>query len=256
MARKSARISLTKQADLSCGSHRAWVYHPQRLIRSHEDFQIGFVPQTNLPLLHECRPGRAKRQQDGQGDAAPHPGHSLFQESFFVCRIKGFGDVQRVKNIYVETVIDADCGRAFAKVYPSEHAMNGVDILQDRVLPFYKRSRVAIGRVLTSSKRKYCGMAPIHPFETLLASSHIDHKILGPSCGMRSWPCEDFHRVLSKEFFIPAIRKNSYNSFGKLQQDLDAFVENYNHGRPNIDPYVVQVAQDLSRSRESGGMIG
>jgi len=236
MSTNTARISLPVETELSCGSHRVWVYYPQGLLPSHGGLQMSPVPETHLPFFHECRPGESNPEQQGDEHAAPYPGHSLFQESFFVCRVKDFGDVPHVGDIYVETVVDANCRLGFAKVYPSKNAMNGVDILQDRVLPFYERHAVTVGRVFTRSTREYCGLIPVHPFETLLATSHIEHPPLDPSSGMHNRPCEDFYLVLCREFFTPAIRNNSYKSFVKLQQDLDIFVENYNHERPNIDP--------------------
>jgi hypothetical protein len=231
----SARVSMTTEAEFSCGSQRVWVYYPQGLLPSHEHFQMGPVPDARLPLFHQCRPEELNPEQRGQEGAAPYRGHSLFQESFFVCRVKDFGDVPHVGDIYVETVVDANCRLGFAKVYPSKNAMIGVDILQDQVLPFYERYAVTIERVFTRSTRAYCGLAPVHPFETLLAASHIEHGSIDPRWGMHNQPCEDFYHVLCKEFFTPAIRNNSYKSFGKLQQDLDIFIENYNHERPCFD---------------------
>jgi hypothetical protein len=232
MSANTARILSTAEAELSYASHRVWAYYPHGLLPSHEHFQMGTVPETRLPFCHECRPGEVNPEPQRHEDAAPYREHLLFQESFFVCTVKDFGDLPSVRNIYVETVVDANSRLGFAKVYPSKNAMNAADILQDRVLPFYERYAVTIGRVCTRSTREYCGLPLIHPFETLLATSHIEHSSLHPGCGMHNQPCEDFYRVLCSEFFSPAIRNNSYKSFGKLQQDLDVFVEKYNHERP------------------------
>jgi hypothetical protein len=230
------------EAELSYDSRHAWVYFPQGLLPSHEHFQMSSVPETSLPLIHECRPGKSNPEPDELPDAAPFPGHSLFQESFFVCTIKGFADVPCIRDIYVETVVDANCGLSFAKVYASKNSMNGADILQDRVFPFYERYAVTIGNIFTRSTREYCGLAPVHPFETLLAISHVEHASIDSRWGTRNQPCEDFYHILCAEFFTPAIRKNTYMSFGKLQQDLDAFIEKYNHERP----YFVRASQKLT----------
>jgi hypothetical protein len=167
--------------------------------------------------------------------STPYPGRWLFQESFFVCTVKNFGDAPGVRDIYVETVVDTNCKLGFARVYPSINAMNGVDILKDQVLPFYNRYDAKIERIFTPSTRAYCGLAPIHPFETLLATSQIEHHSVDPRSWMHVRPSEDFHHALSAEFFTPAIRNNSYRSFDKLQRDLDIFVEKYNHERPYSD---------------------
>lgn len=175
--------------------------------------------------------------EPSRSSSSPNPGRWLFQESIFVCTVKNFGDAPRVRDIYVETLVDNNCKLGFAKVYPAKNVMNGVDILQDRVLPFYNPYDVKIERIFTPSTREYCGLAPFHPFETLLATSQIEHH----SVDLRSWmlvrPSDDFHHALRAVFFASAIRNNSYRSFDKLQRDLDIFVEEYNHERPYHDGY-------------------
>jgi|SRR5579872_2707563 len=223
------------EAELNCNSHHAWVYFPQGLLPLHEQIEIRPDPARCLPLIHECLPGKPNPAlaTTGLPDAAPFPGQSLSQESFLVCTIKGLADMPGIRDIYVETVVDAACGLAFAKVYPSRISMNGIDILLDRVFPFYKRYAVTIEKIITRSTREYCGLPPVHPFETLLSTSHVEHACIDARWGVRNQLCEDFYRILCAEFFTPAIRENNYMSFGKLQQDLDAFLEKYNHNRPN-----------------------
>lgn len=236
MSANTARNFLLVETELSCTSQRVWASYPHGLLPLHGHFQIGIIPETRLPFCHECRPGKVNAEPQSQTATAPYSERLIFQESFLVCTVKDFGDLPGVRDIYVETVVDANSRLGFAKVYPSKNAMNAADILQDRVLPFYERYAVTIARVCTRSTREYCGLPLIHPFETLLATSHIEHRSLHPGCGMRNQPCEDFYHVLCTEFFTPAIRNNSYKSFAKLQKDLDIFVEKYNHERPTIDP--------------------
>ena len=221
------------EAELSCNSHHAWVHFPQGLLPWHQDFQRSTEPGPAEVTIHGCRPAMPNREQDELPDAAPFPGLSLFQESFFVCTIRGVADVPGIRDIHVETVVDANCGLAFAKVYPCRNSMNATDILQDRVLPFYARHAISIGKIFTRSTREYCGLAPIHPFETLLSTSRVEHATIDSRWGMRNQPCEDFYRILYGEFFTPAIRSNSYLSFAALQRDLDVFLEKYNHERPS-----------------------
>src|SRR3984893_12020201 len=126
-----ARVSMPLESESNCGSHRVWVYYPHGLLPSHEYFQMGTVPETRLPFCHECRPGEVNpepQKQQKQKDAAPYPERLLFQESFLVCTVKDFGDLLSVGDIYVETVVDANCRLGFAKVYPSKNAMNAADI--------------------------------------------------------------------------------------------------------------------------------
>ena len=225
------------EAELSCNSHHAWVHFPQGLLPLHQDLQRRAEPGPAEATIHGCLPAMSNREQDELPDAAPFPGLSLFQESFFVCTIRGIADVPGIRDIHVETVVDANCGLAFAKVYPCRNSMNAADILQDRVLPFYARHAISIGKIFTRSTREYCGLAPIHPFETLLSTSGVEHATIDSRWGMRNRPCDDFYRILCGEFFTPAIRSNSYLSFAALQRDLDVFLEKYNYERaPSARP--------------------
>jgi hypothetical protein len=231
---KAPFLSIPAEAELNSNSHHAWVYFPQGLLPSHAHFQMASDMGPSLRPIHECIPVKSNPDTEpaGSADAAPFPGHSLFQESFSVCRIKPLADVPGIRDVYVETVVDGNCGLAFAKVYPSRNPMNGTDILRDRVFPFYERYGVTVRKIATRSTRQYCGLPPVHAFETLLSTSHVEHACIDSRWGMRNQPCEDFYRILCAEFFTPAIRGNTYVSFGKLQQDLDAFLEKYNHDRP------------------------
>jgi hypothetical protein len=210
---------------------RVWVYFPQGLLTSHTDLQLEPSEEARYPTFHECQPGHSNPMCPQQ-KAAVDAGHSVFQDSFFVCAVKDMSDLAHTKDIYLETVVDANCGLGFAKVYPSRSTINAIDILQDRVLPFYRRHGETIGNVFTRCTRQYCGVAAIHPFETLLATSHIQHRSLDPRNGAHGRPCDEFYSALSKEFFAPAIRRYSEISLTELQRDLDTFVEIYNHARP------------------------
>ena len=237
MTKNAPALSTPVEVEFNRNSHHARIYFPQGFLPSNEHFQVS--PDPEPTLIHECRPGKSnpnsEPEPDVSPDAAPFPGHSIFQESFFVCTIKGFADVPSIRDIYVETVVDANCGLAFAKVYPSRSPMNAVDILRERVFPFYERYAVTVWKITTRSTREYCGLAPVHPFETLLSASHVEHASIDSRWGTHHRPCGDFYHILCAEFFTPAIRNNSYMSFRKLQQDLDAFFEKYNHDRPYSD---------------------
>lgn len=161
-------------------------------------------------------------------DAAPYPGHSLFQESFFFCRIKNVGDDPGAGDIYVETAVDGNSRVAFAKVYSAQNAMNAMDLLKTRVAPFFESHGIAIERVFTRNSDEYCGLAPMHPYETFLITSHIQHLRMDRSGQSTNLLCGQFYHILQREFFAPALRKRFQQSLVTLQQDLDAFVETHN----------------------------
>jgi hypothetical protein len=78
---------------------------------------------------------------------SPRPGFLLGQDTYFVGTIKGVG------RIYQQTVVDTNCSYAFAKLYLSKVPMTAVDILNDRVLPFYEEHGVELEHLLTDNGR-------------------------------------------------------------------------------------------------------
>ncbi len=191
----------------------------------------GLDPLPGKPHFHAhpCVGGKSELGEKQEKEyVAFHDGHSLFQELFFFCTVKNVGDVPGTGCIYVETVVDRDSGIAFAKVYSAKNAMNAVDILASRVVPFFERQGVAIKEIHTRKTSEYCGLLPVHPFETFLATAHIQHLPMEQPGQPYSYLCEQFYRFLQKEFFLPALRSKFQLSLDDLQKGLDAFVETHN----------------------------
>jgi hypothetical protein len=63
---------------------------------------------------------------------APHPDHLLRQDTYFVGTMKGVGKIDQ------QTVFDAHNSQVFGKLYLSKAPMTAVDVLHDRVLPYYE----------------------------------------------------------------------------------------------------------------------
>jgi hypothetical protein len=151
-----------------------------------------------------------------------------------LCTIKNFGDDPGAGDIYVETAVDGHSRLAFAKVYSARSAMNAVDLFATRVIPWFKHYGVAVEHVITPERHEYCGLAPAHPFETLLATSQIQHLKTSRSGYTSSLECDQFFRILRQEFLSAALRKRFHQSLELLQEDLDAFVETYNSQRTGL----------------------
>jgi transposase InsO family protein len=143
----------------------------------------------------------------------------------FVGTIKGVG------KIYQQTVIDAHNSLVFAKLYLSKVPMTAVDVLDDRVLPFYEEHGVEVEHLLTDNGREYCGRPVGHPFEVYLAIQQIEHRRTHIGSPETNGSSERFPRTVKEEFYVVAFRKTFYDSLEQLQQDLDRYVEFYNGQR-------------------------
>lgn len=214
------------------GSRSKWAYYPQGMLGhpvGEPGQRLDRLQEGPCFLAHPCVGGKSElKEMKENEDVASNSGRSLFQEVFFFCTVKNIGDVPGTGRIYVETVVDRDSGIAFAKVYSVKNAMNAVDLLVSRVVPFFEHQGVAIKEIHTRKTSEYCGLFPVHPFETFLATSHIQHLPKDQSNQPYNYLCEQFYRFLLKEFFLPALRRTFKLSLDELQKDLDTFVEAYN----------------------------
>jgi hypothetical protein len=218
----------------TAGSRSMWVYLPQGLVRRTVDEWPpwgALCPDKAGSFAHHCKNAATPKESSGGKDEKSSSGASLFQDSFFFCKISNPGEVPGTGCIYVETAVDRDSGIAFAKVYSTKNAMNAVDLLASRAVPFFKNRRLPIDEVHTRKTREYCGLPPAHPYETFLATSHIQHCYMNESTDPHNDLCERFYTVLLNRFFQPALRKKFQLSLDELQKDLDVFVEAYNAER-------------------------
>jgi len=182
----------------------------------------GVLTESQMRLLQRHR-GRVTDPQ--QHIEAPHSGYLLCQDTYFVGTIKGVG------KIYHQTVVDAHSSLAFGKLYLSKMPMTAVDLLHDRVLPYYEEHGVEIEHMVTDNGREYCGRPVQHPYELYLAINQIEHRRTRIGSPETNGFCERFHRTLKEEFFSVAFRKKLYESLDELQQDLDRYLEFYNRER-------------------------
>ena len=184
--------------------------------------QGGVLTEAHLRLLRQHR-GRVV--DPAQHIEAPHPGFLLCQDTYFVGTIKGVG------KIYLQSVIDANCSLGFGKLYLSKVPMTAVDVLHDRVVPFYEEHGVAVEHLLTDNGRETCGKPLSHPYELYLTIQQIEHRRTRIGSPETNGFCERFHRTVKEEFFAVAFRRTFYESVEQLQRDLDAYLEFYNRER-------------------------
>jgi hypothetical protein len=141
------------------------------------------------------------------------------------------GTIKGVGKIYMQSVVDTHCSLGFGKLYLSKVPMTAVDVLHDRVLPFYEEHGIDVEHVLTDNGREYCGRPLSHPFELFLAINQIEHRRTDIGSPQTNGFCERFHRTVKEEFFSVAFRRTHYGSVAQLQQDLDTYLDFYNRER-------------------------
>jgi len=175
---------------------------------------------------------RKKEKREALGEIeTEHPGYLGAQDTYYVGNIKGVG------RIYQQTFIDTYSRVAFAKVYDRKTALTAADLLNDRVLPFFEQQELPILRILTDRGTEYKGKPEHHEYELYLNIEGIEHSKTQVKHPQSNGICERLHRTMQEEFYAVTFRKKLYETLDDLQQDLDQWMNYYNHERTRSGRY-------------------
>lgn len=196
----------------------------KRLLRLEEEKNGGDVDLTEeqIRFLEKANPCFRERKVE-----SPYPGYLLSQDTFHVGRIKGVG------RIWLQAVVDTYGSFAFGKLYTSKLPETAVDVLYDRVMPFYESQGLKIEHILTDNGREYCGRPMIHPYQIFLDFNDIEHRRTKVARPRTNGFVERFNRTVLDEFFRETFREKFYTSVEELQEDLDRWLHCYNYERPH-----------------------
>jgi transposase InsO family protein len=196
----------------------------RRLLKLEErHLQEGFkLTEAQIRLLEKANPCWRERHVESK-----KPGELLCQDTFYVGRLKGVG------RVYLQAVVDTFCSLAFAKLYTSKRPETAVELLYDRVLPFYAQEQIKITAMLTDNGTEFKGRPQEHFYEIFLELNDIEHRTTKIGNPRTNGFVERFNRTVLDEFFRSAFRKKFYESVAALQTDLDQWLEHYNTQRPH-----------------------
>ena len=169
---------------------------------------------------------RKKLEEEAFGEIdTAHPGYLGYQDTYYVGTFKGVG------RVYQQTYVDTYSKVAQAKLYSTKTPITAADLLNDKVLPFYTEEELPVLRILTDRGTEYCGRVDHHDYQLYLALNDIEHTRTKVRHPQTNGICERFHKTILQEFYQPMLRKKLYASIEELQEDLDQWIEYYNHQR-------------------------
>ena len=196
----------------------------KRLLKLEErHFTEGFaLTEKHIQVLERFNPSFRERHVESK-----HPGYLLCQDTFYVGQLKGVG------RVYLQVVVDTFGSVAFGKLYNSKKPITAVDLLYDRVLPFYHEHNVPIRAILTDRGTEFKGR-PNHPYVFFLALNDIEHRLCKVASPRTNGFVERFHRTALDEFFRITFRSKLYQDLEELQADFDTWLHDYNYKRAHM----------------------
>ena len=211
------------------------------------------LTESQLAALEKAK---ADKEAHGEFDTEC-PGYCGAQDTFYVGTLKGVG------RVYQQTFIDTYTKLGFAKLYDRKTPITAADLLNDRVIPFYEAHDVPLQRILTDRGTEYCGTHDRHEYELYLAVENIDHTRTKTRSPQTNGIVERFHKTMLDEFYRVAFRRRVYDSVDALQQDLDAWITDYNEVRTHQGRYCFGKtprqtfldASQLAHDKQIGGQI-
>jgi len=173
---------------------------------------------------------RKKHDDEACGEIkTTHPGYLGSQDTFYVDNLKG------VDRIHQQTFIDTYSKVACAKRYTTKTPITAADMLNDKVLPYFKEHELPMLRMLTDRGTEYCGRVDHHDDQLYLTINDIDHTKTKAMSPQTNGICERFHKMILNEFYQITFRKKLYSTMEDLQKNLDVGGEDYNNDRKHQD---------------------
>ena len=157
---------------------------------------------------------------------AEHVGQLGAQDTYYVGSLEGIGE------IYQQTYVDVYSNMAFVKLYTQKDSQAAVDMLENVVLPWFKRHDVVIEQVMTDRGREYtgAGLQKNHLYQMALASSGIKYVKNGSDDPQSNVVCTPVHQMVRALVYKKALRKGKKKgvSLQALQRSVDKWLIGYN----------------------------
>jgi transposase InsO family protein len=176
---------------------------------------------------------------------AARPGDLVALDSFYIGNLKGVGKVWQL------TAVDTATRWAICHVFLGPSNTDIANRFLDLVIRKLRRLGVTVTGVLTDNGPEFSA-----DFDRHLAKLEIVHHRTPPRSPNHNAVCERFQGTALQECWRPAFHRRRFERLGQLRGEIDTWIIDYNHRRPNHSDFMAgrtprQVLDQHSKKRAS-----
>jgi transposase InsO family protein len=220
---------LKKSINISPGTVRSiWMKHGLETLEKRNLALKSLLADQSVELSEKQKEALEKAEADKSAEVeidSLYPGYLGVQDAFSV------GNVEGVGRIYQQTFIDTYSGFAIAKVYYQRNSQAAIDLLEERVIPFYQEEGIVLQRILTDRDAIYCNTKKNPVLDTFLEKNRIVHAYTDRWQLKTNGICLRFQKIVHDDFYLKGFRNKPFDSLEELQQALDEWIKEYNFVR-------------------------
>lgn len=154
-----------------------------------------------------------------------HPGELLVQDTYTL-------DLNKGQRIYFHYLVDTYNSYGFGQFSLTNDVDSAIQLLQERVLPFYQQWGVVIRHILTDKHAIYC-KSDGQRFDCYLRQHSIGHRLPRLLYEEPNGFLTRFLNTVRTEFFCKSSSDLPGRATKPYQNQFDCWVEHYNHVRPH-----------------------
>jgi len=158
---------------------------------------------------------------------AARPGDLVALDSFYIGNLKGVGKVWQL------TAVDTATRWAICHVFLGPSNTDIAKRFLDLVLRKLRRLGVTVSGVLTDNGPEFSAA-----FDAHLEALHIPHHRTPPRSPNHNAVCERFQGTALQECWRPAFHRRRFDRLGQLRAEIDTWLVDYNHRRPNHSDFM------------------
>ncbi|MNE43127.1 hypothetical protein D3C80_1372870 [compost metagenome] len=165
-----------------------------------------------------------------------NPGHA---RPGYICyqTIQYMGKLPRIGAVYQYVTLDSYSRLALVKLYNQRSTAHLIEFMQMKITPLLRAFHLKIDNLITNKSQEFSTAweRGTHKYTDYLHKQQINHVSYRADHPEVFQPLDEFTAILTREFYRPMLKEGEVDSFERLEQRLNEYINYYNYLRPHED---------------------